>query len=1708
MNIFNIHKKIISEYSNYVSSFIDIQDERINKSVSEYFTTHQLWPKPLIQFNPAYKQGESVDDLCREGILHEEMKQVFKGYHLYKHQVEALRLGINEKNFVVTSGTGSGKSLTYIGTIFNHLIKQKEKEKEPGAKALIVYPMNALINSQMIEFNKYKEQYEKESNQEFPITYAQYTGQQDDSAKNKVGESLPDIILTNYMMLELIMTRIREKGIRESMFKTLKYLVFDELHTYRGRQGSDVSMLIRRIQSKTENELVCIGTSATMAAGKSLDEQKRNVAEVASKFFGSEICDNQIIEEELVSSIDINSNAVIPEVLRQEVTKSELKVYSADEIKDSQLGLWLEKEIALEVVEDRLVRRKPMNIDEIASKLKDCTNVNEDLCRAHIENILISANRINKNLNEDRNRLLPFKIHQFISQTGSVYATLEEKNERFITFDDAKYMVDEDGEKIPLFKLVFSRISGADFICVSRDIKAEKYVPRDFKERLVEEEENINIGYIILDEKNELWNPDDLANLPDTWLKVKSNGEIEIKKEYENALPQKVYFDKLGNYSNKQDNLPLEGWYLEAPILFDPTSGVFYDRKTNEATKLSTLGVEGRSTATTILSFATIKALEDENQSFDQQKLLSFTDNRQDASLQAGHFNDFYKVGLLRSAIYQAVKNSEKGQLDHSTIAQQVFDKLGLAQEEYAHNPSPLPLQSEENKSVFQKILLYRILNDLKKGWRVTLPNLEQCGLLRIDYKYLRETAEVESFWKDIPLAGLMQLDERMDLITQILDFFRKNYAIAYHMFDEGELFTISKEIRAEIKPDWGLDNNEEIEIPSYMRVETLNNVKSKLYTNSLGPQSYFGKYLKLLGKKHDYLIDKNNYKDVVYSILDALVKAKWLQSKPINQDGGQINIYRLNASSIIWFLGDGKNIVPDKIRLQSYKEYKPKVNHFFASYYSQDFSKLKRLEAREHTAQIGNEDRIEREEKFRKGEISLLSCSPTMELGIDIKSLNIVHMRNVPPNPANYAQRSGRAGRSGQAALAMTFCSNYSPHDKHYFSNPKEMVAGIVSPPRIELLNEELLNSHLNALYLSNAGLNQLDRSIGDLVDRDDQENLPLKPSIKINLQLNAVRRQEIYNDFKSAISGIEEQLHSVFWYNQEWISQKIDRAPQNFDLALDRWRELYRAAVRMKNKAQEIINNPTFKDSSIERKTAYIDQKQANKQIDLLNNETQKGRQFSEFYPFRYLASEGFLPGYNFTRLPIRVFIPKGEDAEFISRSRFLALREFGPGNTIYHNGSKYQIRQLILAEAENKMKKVKIAKGSGYALMDDEFEKEFCPFTNVHLKNDDDKEVYTDVLEMTENRTIPRDRISSDEEERMSMGYDIRTYFTVKGGMDRIETVNVKDGKDTLLKLKYISAATLVKINHKWLKTKDDGFLINIKTGYWKKGKLDPKKTEDITDYRRIRLFTTDTADALYIHPLPALAFEKGKEADGVVTLQFALKRAIETIFQVEPNEIGVEVLGNPQYPNMMIYEASEGSLGVLSQIVKDASLFKQIIEEAYKICHFKDGKDILDEPVPATYSDLLSYYNQRYHDKIDRFTIKDQLEKLMACTLDARGKSNYESYEDQFQHMLKNLDPNSSTELEFIKYLYKNNLKLPDVAQFKVSDLYVMPDFYYEEERAVIFCDGTPHDNPDIKADDMLKREALRNKGYDVIEYYYKNSLDDLIKERSDVFKKVK
>jgi hypothetical protein len=418
----------------------------------------------------------------------------------------------------------------------------------------------------------------------------------------------------------------------------------------------------------------------------------------------------------------------------------------------------------------------------------------------------------------------------------------------------------------------------------------------------------------------------------------------------------------------------------------------------------------------------------------------------------------------------------------------------------------------------------------------------------------------------------------------------------------------------------------------------------------------------------------------------------------------------------------------------------------------------------------------------------------------------------------------------------------------------------------------------------------------------------------------------------------------------------------------------------------------------------------------------------------------------------------------------------------------------------DAESGLDEAKISKKAGYFLTKDQKDLEICPFSGVSLADNANKEHLHHLIEMAESRAEEVDRISCEEEERVSRGFDIKTYFSVDGGnFERVKKAVARTSENTLLNLRYVPAARLVHVNYKWRSQRDgDGFPMGIISGNWRNSIPEPEKNAK-EDYRLVKLWTSNLADALHIEPIEPL----GLKHEGVITLQHALKRAIESVFQVESNEIGVVTVGDPEAPNILLYEAAEGSLGILSQFVEDINVFHEVVQQAISLCRFDDP----DYKGPASYNDLLSYYNQRDHRIIDRHLIKDALEKLLICTIEIQSNPQFKGYEDQYLTLLRGIDPNSTTERKFIDYLHQNGFRLPDAAQKRVDGLYCQPDFYYEP-RVWVFCDGTPHDEPAVAEADDAIRQAIIAKGDEVWVYHYKDNLAEKIAARPDIFRRVR
>ncbi|MCP4607530.1 MAG: DEAD/DEAH box helicase [Planctomycetes bacterium] len=1722
MDVFGIREKLVKDYADYVRSFIRISDDDIRNHVDASLEKGLLWPDPLVQLNPSFEPGEFIDQLVEQDVLHHECRPIFrtnkdqqpqgKPLRLHRHQSDAIKAAKTGDNYILTTGTGSGKSLAYIVPIVDHVLRAGSGK---GIQAIIVYPMNALCNSQYGELEKFLCYGYPDGKP--PVRFARYTGQESDELRRDIIANPPDILLTNYVMLELILTRPDEKKGIVKAAQGLRFLVLDELHTYRGRQGADVALLVRRVRDACNaKQLQCIGTSATLAGPGTYEEQRQEIADVATRLFGDHVKAEMVIGETLrkaTPETDLADDGFLIQLRKRVSDENTTPPEDYDSFVQDPLSIWIENILGItaEPESGRLVRTKPRPITGatgVAQELSTLTGVQEIQCSTAIEQGLMAGYRCENP--ETGFPAFAFRLHQFVSRGDMVYASIEQKNRRHITVHGQQF-VPGDRER-SLLPLVFCRECGQEYYCVRAAHDAQTgsrvFLPRELNDRLTDGTSEAGFLYLNSESPWPLDPEEVIQKVPEDWLE-EHNGSLRIRRDRRKDVPQYTPVNTIGI----EEDGGIECSYVKAPFRFCLQCGVSYGhRQASDFAKLTPLGTEGRSTATTIMSLSVVRNLRLENTLPEKaKKLLSFTDNRQDASLQAGHFNDFVEVGLLRAALYRAVSDAGANGLRHDELTQRVFDAIELPFSFYASNPEAKLQAKMETERTFRKVLGYRIYRDLRRGWRVVSPNLEQCGLLEIEYLSLDELCRSEEYWQGFHSALInAKPEERFKIAKTLLDYMRRELAIKVDFLDSYEQEKMQQASNQWLEGAWAIDDNERMEYAPVLFPRSRGKGEFAGYVY-LSPRGGFGQYLRRRQSTFPQYTEKitmEESREIILQLLRVLTVAGIMTQVIEPRDNDDVPGYQMQAATMLWKAGNGTKAFHDPINIPNESTIGGHTNPFFIDFYMSIALDTKGMESREHTAQVTVEERIDRETRFREGQLPILYCSPTMELGVDISELNVVNLRNIPPTPANYAQRSGRAGRSGQPALVFSYCSTGSPHDQYFFKHPELMVSGSVTPPRLDLANEDLVRAHMHAIWLAETSQG-LGSTLADILNvSGDQPTLELLDSVKAYIgDANAAERAR--NRARHVLSTIKNELEDSDWYSPGWLDEALSHTVMDFDRTCDRWRSLYQAALDQAVAQTKIIHDASR--SHQDKTMAERLRREAEAQLKLLTESANVAQ--SDFYSYRYFASEGFLPGYNFPRLPLSAYIPgrqhkKGRD-EFLSRSRFLAISEFGPRAVLYHEGSRYLINKVILpVEQEDVLiTSVKQCTSCGYLHPEKEGNPDLCERCGVSLDT-----IYSQLFRLQNVSTKRRERINSDEEERVRLGYDIKTGFRfarVDGHLS-CRVALVKNGEGHYLaKLTYGHAATLHRINLGWARRKNKeqlGFVLDFERGYWARNEQETEGDADdpmSPNTRRIIPYVEDRRNCLLFEPQDSLS------ETAIASLQAALKTAIQVQYQLEDNELAAEPLPDPDERRMILfYESAEGGAGVLRRLIDDSNAWASVARTALQLCHFDPdtGNDLHKATVAtedceaACYDCLMSYRNQRDHRLLDRQAIKDILLSFVATEVHASPTALPRS------EQLKRLMNLAGSELEqgWLNFLEENNLNLPSEAQVFIQACNTRPDFLYKSHATAIYIDGPPHDFPDRAERDTQRRECLEDLGYTIIRFGHQEDWADKISKYPNIF----
>ena len=633
-----------------------------------------------------------------------------------------------------------------------------------------------------------------------------------------------------------------------------------------------------------------------------------------------------------------------------------------------------------------------------------------------------------------------------------------------------------------------------------------------------------------------------------------------------------------------------------------------------------------------------------------EKKILCFSDSRQDAAFFAPYLDFTYKRILFRRLMVEALREN-KSVFDYR-LNSLCEDVLQLAER---HSIFELDMDRKEKK----KEIWRWILQEFCGVWD-RRNSLEGVGLLSFipvipeNWKPIKELQEPP--WN-------LSNEEAIAVYQTLLNTLRFNMAITFPKDGPSprDEFFAPKNKEYKFRGE-GPDPNRGIYsfIPALGRLNARLEYLKKLYRQITGRSDENDECRKLLGKIWDDL-SKNwtgsgihqfsNSKDGVLYQLDYKY---W---KIIQEDDNSP-----------WFICDRcGTIVPISVRgicptyncngklepIDSQKRDEISRNHY--RYLYTEISPIK-MKSHEHTAQLITDYASKIQQDFIKGDVNVLSCSTTFELGIDLGELETIFLRNVPPEPSNYIQRAGRAGRRlDTVGFILTFAQLRS-HDLTYFKEPERMVEGRIKPPALEIHNEKIISRHIHSIVLSNFFRKFPDyfgttESFFKLESEDKSGTKELKEYLK-------TKPQTILHSLKRVIP---QNMHSIFNIdNWGWIDNFIGEEGV-LTIADEKIRDEFIRLKEYYKDKEEAWKNTTNQQK---RNELNADMDWANRRLEEI-----KGKQLIDF-----LASHTVIPKYGFpvdvVELDILSHIPASKNIQ-LERDLRIAISEFAPSSQVVANG-----------------------------------------------------------------------------------------------------------------------------------------------------------------------------------------------------------------------------------------------------------------------------------------------------------------------------------------------------------------------------------------------------------------------------------------------------
>ena len=1603
MNTIKITKKLNQALIDYLTTTFDVNKDGMEPELAfeirkSFERPEALFNGPFIELILPYQTGSSIEELCAEGVLSNKIlelecmqppnpRPIPRDVPLYTHQQKAILKLIDEgKSIVVSAGTGSGKTEAFTLPIISDLLQ----DDSPGVRALLVYPLNALVNDQLDRLRTLLRGTE--------ITFGLFTGElperkdrTSDILPNeivsrheiRVEKKVPQILITNYAMLEYLLLRPEDSIIFQNGL--WKFLVFDEAHTYAGAQGTEVAMLVRRLKErlgKKPGEVRCIATSATL-----INDDAQLAVDFAHNLFGEDFTEDEIIfgepdhshiEKDLVEGqsypgttyLHHDFEKLISEIRRDQANLETISLFM-NEIGLAQDAI-LDFNLETENISSLLYKALSHNIE--IQKLRSWMLIQSGpVSSFHASQYLFpelddeDSIQALYNLVElgaiarpglDQLPLLPAKYHLFARPPQGIWACLNpDCSDRHVGDNsDIKWskifsmphdVCDSCGSKV--YPIHICRQCGQVFIAAHKDFTEyrpatdtnEEVDKRYFTWRIIE----TNIALADLTEEE--YSDDDPDNpyiydgaefKQDQITICLSCCRDKAKCTCDSPIYSIDLFDiQLKSTKKNSKKQTLERWLPVGHMNKCVRCGSSSKKETEISTSIAIHGTAPLAN----LTFELYRQLPISSKGAIQnlpgngRKLLTFYDSRQGAARFAAYLQDVANKQNYRHIIPVAIDLyiMEKGFEPSFNGLTEYASKLAL-DNKIVQNDSDMVLfwrkkeggrfsRGEREKA--KEWIAKQILGEITTGRRGR-QSLESLALINIRYFEQEDDIDFSNLAADINLT----VEQANTLVHYLLDGLRTQKIL--------EL-------------PFGIEADDPVFGPHKGNAKLFRQEKPNKWN-----ELWIGKTNRQARRKYIELVLHQNRLDYSEVAVEDVLTKIWdfLVDQADVFEGDHVGGFRLMPERL-FFNTDFDVFRCEKcLRYSTHGDTLPcpaphcggEIQKFDSAlesqnnyYYNLFHEKMIPVRVEEHTAQLDPELGKIYQDNFKKGRINILSCSTTFEMGIDLGELQAVVMSNVPPSVANYRQRSGRAGRrTSGTAFILTWASE-RPHDQTYYSNPSEIIGGEVAVPRIFLENNLIIRRHANAILLSlflRWRVKQETDSIksaGHIFDVNNQEHSQFE-------YLDEWRSIE-YDKISHALAAFNNML---LYSSENFIEQSLDAFETKLKKINDgHYQEITNYYIKQIEEFAEKSKNTNI--SSKESEELRKAQKRFRNLLDRYRNESL----------INYLSDRGFLPSYSFPLHTVELILPN-ENRLRLKRDLKQAIREYAPGSEIVADKRiwkserplfyKDTVRDISYRICEN-CKHLEVSKGPGIPLP----ESSTCKICGELFRN-------------VNKRFVIPDDFWADK----NSGKPAKQYVKVEPNQMRSAILPIQNPDE-------VAIGEMVRVAYE-----REGQLLHVNEGKFGKGFYVSLSGFNISDSSkenkaRVSLGHIQPTDTLHIRFIgnEFVRIPQPEDHSFWYSLMYAIIHAASHALQIEKRDIdGVlspRKIGDKWEQTIVLYDNVPGGAGHVRNI---RDQFGDVIQDAIRVLSCVDCAQ-----ETSCHHCLRDYNNQSFHDLLVR---KDALRFL--------------------------------------------------------------------------------------------------------------------------------